>query len=211
MGVDFFPVFTEVADGVAQGMGVFAGKHWAGVARIPSYVKQSLPAGVFRPFRQSVPVFRRIQVGIQGARIETRDDVHVRRVGPECVALRPFVVDEPRGVEFPEPGSGRGEISPPARLVPEAPENHAGMVAVAPGHAHCAVQKGPRPLWVACQFPAQSVLLNVGLVEHVQAVTVTQFVPFGAVGIVAGANGIEVGLLHEYDVPKHHLFRDHLS
>ena len=53
--------------------------------------------------------------------------------------------------------------------------------------------------------------LDIGFVQDVEAVLVGQVVPLGHVGIMAGANGVDVVLLHQPDVRDHHLARDHLA
>jgi len=61
------------------------------------------------------------------------------------------------------------------------------------------------------QAVVEGVALDVGLVDDVQAVLVAQVVPAGVVGVVAGAHGIEVELLHQPDVGDHALQGDGLA
>ena len=58
---------------------------------------------------------------------------------------------------------------------------------------------------------AVAVRFDIGLIQHVEAILVAQLVPFGHIGIVAGADGVDVVLLHQRDVLNHPLARDHLA
>lgn len=53
--------------------------------------------------------------------------------------------------------------------------------------------------------------LDVGLVNHVQAMLITQIVPQRIVGIVGATNSVEVKLFHESDVLQHRLSIDNVS
>lgn len=46
--------------------------------------------------------------------------------------------------------------------------------------------------------------LNVGLAHHVKAILVAELVPLGVVGVVGGAHGVDVELLHHLHI-LHHL------
>ena len=52
---------------------------------------------------------------------------------------------------------------------------------------------------------------DVGLGHHVEAVSVAEVVPAAVVGIVAGADGVDVELLHQPDVLNHAVDADHVA
>ena len=54
-----------------------------------------------------------------------------------------------------------------------------------------------------------TVRLDVGLVDDVQSILITQVIPLGRVGIVARTNGVDVKLLHQFDILNHSLARHH--
>jgi len=54
------------------------------------------------------------------------------------------------------------------------------------------------------------VALDVGLVDHVETELVAERIPLAHVRIVAGADGVDVVLLHQADVLKHPLARHDL-
>ena len=53
--------------------------------------------------------------------------------------------------------------------------------------------------------------LDIGFGTEVDAVFVAEFIPIGVVGIMAGAHGIDVHLLHLLDVLEHALTADDVT
>ena len=52
---------------------------------------------------------------------------------------------------------------------------------------------------------------DVGLVDQIQAVLITQIVPLRIVRIVAGPHGVQIKLLHYLDIADHRLDRDRVA
>ena len=101
------------------------------------------------------------------------------------------------------------EILATTGLVAQTPEDNAGEIAVAEHHARGAVHilRGPGILVgdaavLSLLFPVE-VALKVGLVHTVETEVVEHGVHLGLTGIVAGAHGVHIGLLHQLDVLKH--------
>ncbi len=115
-----------------------------------------------------------------------------------------------RGVVIADPAVASLEVGAHARLVAHAPDDDRRMVLVAQHHAAVALQMrlgedgvlGQRLVAVT-----HSVRLDVTLVQHIDSVLVAEVVPLGSVGVVAGAHGVHVELLHEADILNHALAR----
>ena len=92
-----------------------------------------------------------------------------------------------------------------AGLVPQRPDNNGGMVAVALHHAGDALAHGREPLRIVRQAAHRhhAVGLNIGFVDHVEAVAIAQPVPEGMVRVVGAAHGVKVMLLHQLNIPAH--------
>ena len=179
---DEVPVLLEAAEGVAHGVCVLALDEGHG-----GIVGAILLAGLV--------------AGVHGAE-DVRAAVHAGAL----------VLHGAGGVEGLGPGVGVLEVGTVAGLVAEAPDDDAGVVEVALDHALHAYHVGVLVELVLCQggVPvAHAVRLDVGLVYHVQAVAVAEFVPERVVGVVAGAYGVDVELLHHADVAEH-LVRGHV-
>ena len=67
--VDLVPVFLEVAEGIAHGMGIFAGDHGALVGGVAGDGEQTFPTGVLRTFHVVVS-HTGVEVFVLGAGIE---------------------------------------------------------------------------------------------------------------------------------------------
>jgi len=226
MGVHILPVFLEVTQGIAHGMGVFAGHHRSMVVGIECQLQQALPAGVFSPFRQGIAGFGRIEVGIHDPGVETADYIHRRgiRIGRKSVVVRAlahpelhapalctFVMNETGRIKGLEPGGGGREIGSVTRFVTQRPKEDAGMILIAFGHADRPVHKRMNPGGIGGQFAPQPVFLNVGLIDHVQAQFIAQSIPTRVIGVMGAPNGVDVGLLHQTNVPAHGGFRQRMA
>ena len=103
------------------------------------------------------------------------------------------------------------EIHAIARLVAQTPGDDAGMVFEQMGVVAVAFEVY---LLVAGHLGerlgiiAHAVTLDVGFGHHIETVLVAKVVPAGIVGIVAGAHGVHVELLHHLDVLNHALHTD---
>ena len=53
--------------------------------------------------------------------------------------------------------------------------------------------------------------LDIGLIHDIESEGVAKFIPTFAVGIMACAHSINVGLFHQSDVAKHQFFGHHLT
>ena len=83
------------------------------------------------------------------------------------------------------------------------------MVLVALDHADSPGHERRQPERVVRQAAADAVRFQVRLVDQVDPVTVTELVPLGVVGVVTGADGVDVVALHQLDV-LHHPFGRHV-
>ena len=108
-----------------------------------------------------------------------------------------------------KPRSTSGKVRSPSALVAKAPHHHRRVILVALYHSAHAVNVGGCPCWVACQSSAQSVSLQISLVEDVESDTVAQLVPSWSIGIMTCSHSVDISLLHQSDVLKHSFFGHH--
>ena len=116
-------------------------------------------------------------------------------------------MDDTGGVKFLGAIVGSLHVDARAALVAEAPEDDGGEVAVAHHHSFHAVHELRLPALgagdgVAALFPVV-VALDVCLIHAVESVVVKHTVHLCLTGIVAAANGVDVGLLHDLHVAQH--------
>ena len=105
-----------------------------------------------------------------------------------------------------------------ARLVAKRPDQHARMVVIAAHHAVDAVHARALPFGAAAGDAVfrtldivchpRAVRLHIRLVDQIQTVLVAQVVPILLVGVVGGADGVDVVALAEDHVGKHVLAGD---
>ena len=109
------------------------------------------------------------------------------------------------------PPAGRHEIDSRSALVAERPGYDAWVVLVPFEHPFSPVQEGSLPFRPVCQasvrFITHPVALNVGFVDHIEAVLVAEFVPPWIIGVVGRPYCVDVVLLHQPDVFQHRFFR----
>ena len=74
----------------------------------------------------------------------------------------------------------------------------------------CAASQSGRPASVTPRLEPHPVRLDVGLVHHVEAVLVGEFVPARHVGVVGRAHRVDVQLLHQADVLDHRRLVHHV-
>ena len=178
--LDHLPVFAQVADGVAHGVGIFAQEH--GLVEARSVAVHPGHAGIHF----------RVEVRVQSAAVFA---VHAGTFVVHGSVVKAF-------------GSlvAVFEVLAGACLVAQAPHHYAGVVAVAQHHAVDAVDEGWNPRG-AVGDGLVGVVLEVSLVAGVQAVVVVHGIHAGVVGVVRGANGVDVVLLHEQHVAQHLVYR----
>ena len=179
-------------------MGIFALDHRLGARRVLG------------------PVDHLFDVVIHG-RIDV--DIVVRLVAP--VERTPTEIgDQPRAVAPPDRRRRLLEIGANPRLVAQRPEDDRGVVLVPLDHVHHAGDVRALPggveadlVFVALAAVAVALLhigvaLDIGFVHQVEAVLVGQRQEARVVGIVRGADGVEVVALHQLQIAAHRLFGD---
>ena len=114
-------------------------------------------------------------------------------------------MDQAGGVVGVHPVGQGGVVGPVARLVAQRPDDDGGVVLVPLHHALAALHESQPPLGVLAELVPNPVGLDVGLVHDVEADLVTQVQPARVVGIVRGAHGVEVVLLHQANILQHRL------
>ncbi|MFT6862178.1 MAG: hypothetical protein ACJAVK_000733, partial [Akkermansiaceae bacterium] len=182
------PVVVEVAGGVAHGVVVFALDEGALLGEGLLF----LGAGVF---------FAGFEGGIHGGK---KVDVGL--------LFGAFVVDGVlHGGSPSDPFGAFLEADAIARFVAEGPHDDGGVVLDGMNHVGDAIKMGGGPGGVFGErffFVAHAVGFDVRFGDDVEAVFVAKFVEAGIVGIVGGADGIDVELLHELEVQAHAGFGD---
>jgi len=128
------------------------------------------------------------------------------------VHIAVFVVQQPGGVVGLYPAAGGLEVLAVAALVAQGPHHHGGGVLVPHHVALRAVHNGLHKLGVVggvgvvvavvagAHFGGHAVALHVRLANDVEAVLAAQLDKPGGVGVVAGANGVDVVALHQAQV-----------
>ena len=168
----------------------------AGVAhRVAELAQDERPSAVEAVGRPLPQAFDR--------RVHRADQIAHRGLGVEVVHERALVVE----------GTGRIGTSDPRRrgivrravpgLVAERPGDHARVVAIAQHHASAAFQDRPVVADVVAQRRLTGVGLDVGLVDHVQAVLVAQVVEQRIVRVVGAPDGVDMVLLHQLQIATH--------
>ena len=178
MFFDCVPIIREAAVAVAHGVRIFTHDQ-----RAPAYARLG-------PFDE-----------ILDFRIHRANHVaHAHAAVPALAgpgADRAFVMQRPRRIRAAGIAGGRVVIRPVAGFIAQRPENHAGMILVALDHAAHALDEGVGVARIAAQLQVKRVRLDVRLVHDVQAVAVAQIQPVRIIGIMRGAHGIDVELLHQ--------------
>ena len=161
-------------------------------------------------------VVLKVVADVVGPRVHARFEVGDRAV--RQVPLHALVMHRARGVPRAAPLPHLFDHRARIRLVAERPRDHARMVAVTRHHALHTVHACGKPHRVIAgdrltvrhvtgQIPA-AMRLQIGFVDHVDAVFVAQFEPTGLVRVVRGAHRVDVVPFHEAHIPQHVLFRD---
>ena len=95
---------------------------------------------------------------------------------------------------------------PIAAFISQRPHDNAGMVLVPHDHALTPFKKSRRKIRIVAQVHEKSVGLDVGFVNHIEAVRIAQRIPQGIIGIMGRPNRIEIELLHQNNILHHILF-----
>ena len=171
------PVVLEIAHAIAHGMGILA----------EDQGPIGILFGIANQFRDT---------GIHGT-----DDVGMRFFAGL------FVVDGPGHIAPVNPTTRRLEIDPVTGLIAQGPDDDRGMVLVPLYHPLGSVQVRLLPERLVAQglvgTVADAVGLDVGLVDHIETILITQLIPAGHIGIVTGTHGVDVVTFHEQDVLHH--------
>mmetsp|Transcript_91823 Transcript_91823/g.231705 ORF Transcript_91823/g.231705 Transcript_91823/m.231705 type:complete len:215 (+) Transcript_91823:804-1448(+) len=106
-------------------------------------------------------------------------------------------------------------VDPVPGLVAQGPKQNAWMVPISLHHALSASHVSFAPGLIICQRvlrqEANAVALNVGLVDHIEAILIAQHVPKGVVWVVGAPHSVEVVRLHHLYICNHRLATDHVS
>ena len=145
-----------------------------------------------------------------GGREVGLDLIHRRVVDVEPVAHRGVgvVVDRTRAVDALDRVAHRSEVGARSALVPKRPDDDARVVLVTLRHCDGSIDVSEPPRGIVPENPiarAECVAFLVRLVHDVDAVLVAEPVPVRVVRVVAGADEIDVGPLHQDDVTFHRL------
>src|SRR5207248_3580707 len=106
------------------------------------------------------------------------------------------------------------EVRAVAGLVTERPDDDAGMIFVALDHANGAVQVSVRPLRSSGETSfseTHAMAFDVGFVDEIKPIAITQIVPGRLIWIMRATHGIDIELLHTLDVGFHALKGDGLA
>ena len=98
-------------------------------------------------------------------------------------------------------------IRPEPGFVAHAPHDDAGVVLVAFDHAYAAGKKLLRPPGVFAEQGIVMVSFKIGLIDHIQAEFIAEFIESAVVGIVAGPHRVDIVLLHRQQIPPQVCFR----
>ena len=224
MAADDRPVVVQPAGRISHRVGVFAHQHGAVDPRVEGHALQLPDRGIHAAHDIHVGGVGRIAAVLRllrGARLPVcggGTGEYGRRSAPEGyvkrarrLSLRPFVVDQARGVVIFGPAGCRRVRRAASRFVAQRPHDDGGVVAVADDHPAHTLQKRNGPLRVVRELPARTVALDVGFVDDVKAVTVAQLVEIGVVGVVGRTHGVEIQQFHQPYVLFHPFARDGLS
>ena len=178
---DGIPVSSEISHRITHGVRIFADEH-----RLIHVV------GVF-----AHPVHVGIHLGIH-----IREAFSTKRT----VDARAFVVNRARVVEFNGVVVAISKVFTISSFISQAPHNDRRVVEVAFHQSVNAINEGGYPTFEVGDALV-SVVFEVGFVAGVQTIVVVHRIHARIVGIVRGANGVDVVLLHQQDVAEHRFVR----
>ena len=122
-----------------------------------------------------------------------------------------LVVGQPGGVVDASPAQGFLDVLPIAGFIAHGPQQHAGVIGVGDDPAWHPVQhrflvvRVPHEQGHAALFSVQgprAVGFQVRFANDIEAIFVRQLIEARRVGVVAGADGVDVVLLHQAHIPQ---------
>ena len=121
-----------------------------------------------------------------------------------------FIVNQAGVIPLPHPGGVQLVIAADARFVAQAPHDDGGMILVPFHHPGHPVEIGGGPLGIVIEQvvilrPDHTVAFQVGFLNEINPVPIAQSGENGGVGVVGGADAVDVVLLHQADVLLHML------
>ena len=119
---------------------------------------------------------------------------------------RTFVVNRARVVEFNGVVVAISKVFTVSSFISQAPHDDGGVVEVAFHQSVYAINEGGYPTFEVGDALV-SVVFEVSFVAGVQTIVVVHRIHARIVGIVRGANGVDVVLLHQQDVAEHRFVR----
>ena len=137
--------------------------------------------------------------------------VDLLALGREGGAL---IVGQAGGIVVLRPRQRVVEVAAMAGLVAHGPNHHAGAVLVADDAVAHAIEDGLGVLGIPGQqvvvgiaifitAAGNAVALNVGFIHDIEAVFIAHAQELGRIGIMAGADGVDVVLLHQRQIAEH--------
>ena len=97
-------------------------------------------------------------------------------------------------------------VRPAARFIAQRPEQHGGMILVTQHHTGGTLHIGMQPERIIAQIVPDAMGFEVGFIDQIDPIFIAQLVPERVIGIMAGANRVEVELLHQLDLGAHIVF-----
>ena len=200
MRIDRVPIFLQVAARIAHHVRIFA-------------QDQRLAE---RPVGR---VIDELGGGVVHRRVDVREIVGVM-LEPPVPRAPAEIADEPRRIALLRGGRGGSEVRADPGLVAERPEDDRGVVLVALDHVGDARDVRGLPRGIEAELIRPTLLgmlvgevhigvaLDIGLVHDIQAIAVGELVEPWVVGVMRGADRVDVGALHQLDVALHRFERD---
>ena len=216
--INLAPVLLHIAEGVAHSVGVLARQDRAGIRVISGDREETFPTSILWALHIIVGNTR-VEVLVLSTGVEATNHIDIgrvrglrdRAVEERAGALSTLVVDKARRVSLANPRGGGGEVTPPPCLVAETPADDAGVVAVAKDEALSTVEPSGSPRRVTSETTAETMLLDVRLVEDEETETVAEFVPAFHIRIVASPDSVDISTFHQKDVPNHERVRHDMT
>ena len=83
------------------------------------------------------------------------------------------------------------------------------MILVTLSHPDSPIEESVTPVWRRRQRASQTMRLAIGLIHHIHAHRIAEFIPARTIGIVRQSYGIDMGSFHQSEVLKHTLLSHH--
>ena len=158
------------------------------------------------------------QIGPNGIRIRVHPAFHIGNCVKGTVVEHALIVNQPAGILGAEVVRHCQNVLPGVGLVSAGPEQDGNMVFIPLKHGHCPVKHAVLPLREASgnvpawfNFPQLlpgTVAFQVRLIHHVDAALVAQMIPRCLIGVMAGADSIDMIAAEGLHGPLHILHAD---